>query len=640
MIAGGLRQRVLLAAVLPAALVAVVLAGIFTARQLGSLEDALAARGRAEARQLASNAEFGLFTGNLGLLERMVSHMSRSDSAITAVAIVDARGMTLARSGLSVLNEWPSPREDERAFVSGDTLVLVVPIRRQVLAIEDIYSGFGDATAQDRLDGQVVLELSRGPLLSEQAYLLAVTLLVAFAGLLIGGVLAARIARGVTRPVLHMGEVVRRIAAGDLAARVAPDPAGVVRTLEEGINEMAQRIASAQEHLREQVAAATAEMRLRKEEAEAAAASKSRFLAAASHDLRQPMHALGLFVSRLGRLPLEHEAHGVVRYIESSVSVLQDLLDTLLDISRIDAGLVTPTWAPVAVDHLFDRLEIELAESIRRKGLRFRRRGGAGLLLYSDAGLLERILMNLLSNASRYTQHGGVLLACRRRGDTAWLEVWDSGVGIPLESQRQIFLEYMQLGNPERDRAKGLGLGLSICERLARLLGTSLQLRSRPGRGSVFRIEVPLVPADAAAAPAASVPAEAFGAGAEPAGMGGTVLIVDDDPLVLASTSELLASWGCRVFAGVSVAAAMTECDTAGGWPDAAICDYRLRGFENGIDSALAMRLRYGDIPVLLLTGELSDKVRETAAEHGLTLLGKPMKPARLRALLRSMLPQ
>jgi len=634
----GLKTRVLLAALLPAALVALALAAIFTVRQVGSLEEALAARGRAEARQLASNAEFGLFSGNLELLVRLARNMSQGDSAITAVAIIDDKGMTLARDGLSVLAGWPQASEDERTFVSGETLVVAVPIHRHVLAIDDIYSGVDDARPRIHLDGQVVLELSLAPLRGEQFYLLAVTLVVALAGLLIGGVLAARITRGVTRPVLHMGEVVRRIAAGDMAARVEPDPAGAVCQLEDGINDMARRIASAQDHLREQVAAATAEMRLRKEEAEDVAASKSRFLAAASHDLRQPMHALGLFVSRLSRLQLGHEAHGVVRYIESSVSVLQDLLDTLLDISRIDAGLVTPTLAPVAVGQLFDRLEIELAESIRRKGLSFRRRGDDGLLLHTDAALLERILMNLLSNASRYTHRGGVLLACRRRGNSAWLEVWDSGIGIPLEAQRTIFLEYMQLGNPERDRAKGLGLGLSICERLARLLGTPVQLRSRPGRGSMFRIEVPLV-SMATGEPEPEAPRPLVTTtGLDAVGMAGTVLIVDDDPLVLASTAQLVSSWGCRAIAGLSVTAVMTECAAMNCRPDAAICDYRLRGFENGINSARELRLRYGAIPVLLLTADLGDEVRRGAAKHGLTLLGKPLKPARLRALLQSML--
>jgi signal transduction histidine kinase len=634
--AGGLKARVLFAAVLPAALVALALAAIFTLRQLGDLEEALAARGRAEARQLAGNAEFGIFSGNRNLLERLLRNMSQIDSDLTAVAIINADGKTLARAGLSVLPAWPPVGADERSFTTGETLVIAVPIRRQVLAVEDIYSGFGRLPAQDILDGMVVLELSRAPLLREQHYLLAVTLAVALVGLLIGGLLAVRITRGVTRPVLHMSEVVRRIAAGDMAARVAPDPAGTVRQLEDGINDMAQRIASAQENLREQIAVATAELRQRKDEAEEAVASKSRFLAAASHDLRQPMHALGLFVSRLGRLPLEHEAHGVVRYIESSVSVLQDLLDTLLDVSRIDAGLVRPTLAPVAVGTLFDRLEIEMAESIRRKGLDFRRHGGDGLLLHTDATLLERILMNLLSNAGRYTQRGGVLLACRRRGDEAWIEVWDTGIGIPFEAQRVIFHEYMQLGNPERDRTKGLGLGLSICERLARLLDVPLQLLSRPGRGSVFRLKVPLIAADPARD--AHALADAAGSGFAVPGMSGTVLLIDDDPLVLASTSQLVTSWGCRAIAGVSVAEAMAECDLASSRPDAAICDYRLRGLENGINSARALRQRYGDIPILLLTGDLSDELRQVAARNALTLLGKPVKPARLRALLQSML--
>jgi signal transduction histidine kinase/CheY-like chemotaxis protein len=630
------RTRVLLAAALPAVLIAVVLAVIFSVRQFGSLEDALAARGRAEARQLADAADFGIFSGNRQLLDRLVRNMSQGDADITAATIVDDRGTTLARSGISVLPHLPDERQAERVFVAGGALVVVMPIRRELLEIEDIYSGGAVAPARAAVGGLVVLELSRERLRREQVRLLALGAAVTLLGLLLGGLLAGRIARGVTRPVQRLGEVVRRIAAGDLSARVTADPSGAVRPLEDGINEMAQRIATNQEHLRARIAEATAELRSRKDEAESATAAKSRFLAAASHDLRQPMHALGLFVSRLGTLQLSHEAHGVVRHIEASAAALEDLLDALFDVSRIDAGLVVPRIATVPVECLFDHVALQLGESARRQGLDFRRHASGGLRLRTDPVLVERILGNLVGNALRYTDRGGLLLACRRRGKRARLEVWDTGIGIPGELQQAIFEEYVQLGNPERDRAKGLGLGLSICQRLAHLLDTTLHLRSVPGRGSVFWFEVPLEeatePGDVARQPDADT------SGGETGELSGTIVIVDDDELVLASTTELVVAWGCRVVAGTSLADVMVECSGLAAPPAVAIFDYRLRGPENGLHAARALRQRFGDIPVMILTGNLTEQLRREAAQYGFTLLAKPLKPARLRALLQHML--
>jgi signal transduction histidine kinase len=393
-----------------------------------------------------------------------------------------------------------------------------------------------------------------------------------------------------TRRLARLSDAAERIAAGQLDVDIGDDSGrDEVARLTRDFTLMVKRIATAQRDLRQQVGTATAELRSRKEEAEAANAAKSRFLAAASHDLRQPMHALGLFSSRLSRMPLDHEARGVARYIESSVSALQDLLDTLLDISRIDAGLVVAKPMTFPIGDLLERLQFDLAEQARHKGLQLRLRCAGALHLHTDALLLERILLNLLGNALRYTQRGGVLLACRRRGDKARIEVRDTGIGIAADAQQVIFEEYVQLDNPERDRDKGLGLGLSICQRLAHLLGSSLQLRSVPGRGSVFWLDLPLAQQDQAAV---EITAGGVVIRDSIASLSGSVLVVDDDPLVLASTAGLVSSWGCQTFVGPSVAAAMSECDRAGKKPDVAICDYRLRGLENGIASAVALRHR------------------------------------------------
>ncbi len=633
------RARILLAALLPAVLIALVLAAIFSARQLESLENALVARVRAEARQLADAADFGIFSGNMRLLDRLARNIDEDDADVKAVTIFGGSGALLARSGTSILKSFPKAGAGEQIFIQAGVLVVAIPIRSDLLEIEDIYSGGSSRPAGSATGGMVVLEASRARLQGEQLQLLALGAAVTILVLLLGGLLAARIARGVTRPVRHMSDIVRRIAAGDLAARVEPDTAGAVRQLESGINDMAERIARDQGWLLARVAEATAELRRSKDAAETATAAKTRFLAAASHDLRQPMHALGLFVSRLSGLKLSHEAYGVVRHIEASVSALEDLLDSLLDVSRIDAGLVVPKISSVPVAQIFGRLELELGESARRQKLSFRRRAPDGLFLRTDPMLVERILVNLVGNALRYTPRGGFLLACRRRGDRARLEVWDTGIGIAADAQETIFEEYMQVGNPERDRAKGLGLGLSICQRLAQLLGTRVQLRSVPGRGSVFWFEVPLAPAGSSNAAIESAPSASEPGGiASTADLAATVVVVDDDELVLASTTALLASWGCQVVAGSSVADVMAACSELPRRPDAAIFDYRLRGFENGLHSARALRNRHGDIPVMILTGNLSDELKREAAQYGFVLMGKPLKPARLRALLQHML--
>ena len=217
------------------------------------------------------------------------------------------------------------------------------------------------------------------------------------------------------------------------------------------------------------------------------------------------------------------------------------------------------------------------------------------------------------------------------------ISVVDTGRGIPPDQQEAVFQEFVQLHNAARDRSKGLGFGLSICRRLAHLLDTSLRLRSVPGRGSVFWLELPLVEVRDEIADDALQPPDL--ARDSSGSLHGTVLIIDDDPLVLASTAGLVESWGCRTFAGPSVADAMAACDRAGVRPEVAICDYRLRGLENGVSSALALRHRFGaNIPVLLVSGDLSDDLQREATRNRLLLLNKPLKPARLRSLLQSLL--
>ena len=242
-----------------------------------------------------------------------------------------------------------------------------------------------------------------------------------------------------------------------------------------------------------------ADLRQQKALAEQASLDKSRFLAAASHDLRQPVHALGMFVGALRRESVSPQARELIEHIDGSVSAMDDLFSSLLDVSRLDAGVIESHPVNFAIDTILARVGRELAQEAHKKGLRFHvRRSSAAVCC--DPVLLERVVRNLASNAVRYTDSGGVVLAARPRGARLSIEIWDSGRGIPLDQQDRVFQEFYQLHNPERDRGKGLGLGLAIVRRLTRLLGCALTLLSVPGRGSVFKSSVERAPPESAAA--------------------------------------------------------------------------------------------------------------------------------------------
>jgi two-component system, sensor histidine kinase len=394
---------------------------------------------------------------------------------------------------------------------------------------------------------------------------------------------------------------------------------------------MASRLELAHEDMQRQVEEATAELRARKDEAERATLAKSRFLAAASHDLRQPMHALGLFISELSQHPHQPESRRLVRQIAASAEAMEDLLDSLLDISKLDAGAFKPNLRSFPLQALLDRLAADFTPQADERRLRFRIRPTAAWV-ESDPALLERILTNLVSNALRYTPEGSVLVACRRRGALVRIEVRDSGVGIAPEAHDIVFQEFVQLENPERARNKGLGLGLAIVRRLIDLLGHRLALRSRVGGGSVFAVELPSA--------SAQLPALADDDERPPGDLAGTrVAVVDDDPLALASLHSLLLSWGCQVYPADSLENIMMELATRGILPQVIISDYRLRGPRTGVDVIRAVRNRVDpDLPAILISGDTATDTLIQAQAEGLVLLHKPVRPAKLRALLNRLL--
>jgi two-component system, sensor histidine kinase len=361
-----------------------------------------------------------------------------------------------------------------------------------------------------------------------------------------------------------------------------------------------------------------------KDELDRANAAKTRFLAAASHDLRQPMQAIGLLVEALQERVEETATHRIVESIRSSVVAMSSLLNEILDISRLDAGTVEPRSTAFPVARILERLRGPYSYAATQKYLTFRVRP-CPAVVHTDEVLLYRILANLLNNAVRYTQKGGVLVACRRRADALSIEVWDTGIGIPADQLEEVFVEFRQLGNPQRDRDQGLGLGLAIVDRTARVLGLPLVVRSRVGKGSVFSIVVPL--GDAALA----TPVERLDA--EPL-EGCAVLVVEDDREIRSAMKLLLEGWKCRVAAASSAKGVDAALERLASAPDIVIVDYRLPDGRTGLEVIEAVRMRHPGVAAIVATGDVSpDVLRETQAA-GHPVLHKPLRPARLRALL------
>jgi len=369
------------------------------------------------------------------------------------------------------------------------------------------------------------------------------------------------------------------------------------------------------------------ELRHEKAVADEANIAKSKFLAAASHDLRQPLHALGLFVAALNERVKQAEAGVLMVNINRSVSALEGLFNALLDISKLDAGTIEPSVRDFALAPLLSQLTAEYEPQVQAQGLSWRCNGG-DVVVRSDPALLETILRNLISNAIRYTRKGYVGIECRAADEGVILAVNDSGIGIAPEHQREIFQEFVQLHNPERDRTKGLGLGLAIVDRLTRLLHHPLTLNSTQDRGSQFRLTLPRGEAVAALKESMSQTDSA-----EPVEAGMLVLVIDDEAAVRDAMSVLLGDWGYETMAVASIDEALASLDRR---PDAIIADYRLRAELTGIEAIRTLHRHYAwDIPALIVTGDTASERIVQARDSGFAFLHKPVPPAKLRAFLR-----
>jgi two-component system, sensor histidine kinase len=364
---------------------------------------------------------------------------------------------------------------------------------------------------------------------------------------------------------------------------------------------------------------------LARQRAEDANRAKSRFLAAASHDLRQPLHTLSLYSAALGLHAPEGVSGEIAAHINKALGSLSALVDSLLDISKLDAGAVQPELQSVSVQPLVERIEADYRPVANAKGLEFRV-VAPGFFVETDPVLLERLVRNLVDNAFKYTAAGGVALVAKRSERVGHITVRDTGPGIPASERERIFEEFYQIGNPERDRSEGLGLGLAIVRRLAYLLGLEVMLDSTLGCGSTFTVTMPLARERSTEPRPPAVPAAADSGVLE----GARVLVIDDEPEVRAGMRALLGQLGCRVAVCGGYAEAERLLDEKALEPDLIVADFRLRRRENGIDTVHRLRKRLGDVPALLVSGDTAPERLREAQGSGLPLLHKPVSVEKL----------
>jgi len=481
-----LRLRILAIALTPALVGLLLLTLYFSNRILHEAEQALQTRGRDIARHLAAAAEYDYLLGNIVTLKRLLDYTAARPEVLT-IGIMEAGGTWHVVTGRALLLMPITWQEGVYETKSGVNRVFIHPMGVADPADTDPYLA---AMPHRKIAGQVVVVLNTASLEQTRANVLAgAGVLVALFLPLVGAV-AWRMSHGLSTRLQALSRAVERIADGQLSARVEAASSGELGLLERNINRMACALQEGREGLERRISEATAELTAQKQAAEAAVQVKSRFLAAASHDLRQPLHALTLLVAALKERLSSGETQQLVRHIEASALAMQELLNALLDLSRLDAGVVEahPECFPLA--RLLQGIQRQFAPLAAEKGLVLQVRITQAWS-YSDPVLVERILINLVANAIRYTESGWVSIGARQEEGGLRLKVWDTGPGIPKAYQDKIFEEYFQLVNPERSRDKGLGLGLAIVARLARLLGTPVNVDSEPGKGSCFSIRLP-----------------------------------------------------------------------------------------------------------------------------------------------------
>jgi len=625
------RQRIFLVALLPLLLAVSLFAIYFIHRSTTEAERSLENHGQISVKHLAIASAFELISGNSPQIERFFAHERRA-SQFEVAAITDGTHWLLVAGNKKIL---PKPDDIAPKSAPKNTPNLCFShVIHLPTSGPHYFAGLG-AKAPNQY---AVICLSRAPIEQARSRAALAAFSTGLLAILFALMLAWRLAGQISKPLLDITRTVAHLASGELTARTQAQTHGEIGQLEIGINRMAQTLEENQRNLILSVKAATAELLKQKLAADAAVLAKTRFLAATSHDLRQPLHALTLLVAALRDHVPHGEAARLAKHIESSALVMESLLNTLLDLSKLDAGVVQVKNQAFHVEKVFQHIHQQFHPVAQMRGLRLLI-SPTKLWCYSDPILLERILANLVSNALRYSEKGWVLVSARREASRAEkpairFEVRDTGNGIPLEYQTRIFEEYFQLANPERQRDKGLGLGLAIVTRLVRLLNSETHVCSKPGQGSRFSFSLPRC-ATAQADADAPAKGETFTLPLEHS----LIAFIDDDESILDAMVNIFDQWNVALAAGSDAEQVRAELHALGRAPDLILCDYRLREGRTGIEAVQLLRDAFGaHIPAAIITGDTATETIQSIQSHHLPVLHKPLKPAKLRAFLSHLL--
>lgn len=653
----GIRQQVAWLTFIPLFIMAASLEAYFLHEHFLEMDKNSHDQGELIAHQLAASSEYGVFSNNQAFLQN-IANGALQQADVRGVVILNPASEILTSAGefsvslkkdvigkMLAANERFNRREFA-SFEKTDHAILLQPQESGNLQSMWLYHAI--IPAQVALDegsakmaepvGAVILEISKARHEEHKIRMLWTTLSATAFFMVVVFYLAYFASRSIVGPIRKLSKAVQEIGEGKLDTRVTMETnVRELATLAQGLNESTAHLQQERASLQYRVDEATQALREKKEEAERASEGKSHFLAVASHDLRQPLHALGLYVAELQRRVSGTEMERLVGQVEHSIEALSTLLNALLDISKLDAGAVVPQIQPCNVDAMLERVAADFRMLAGQKNIRMIIRPFCGDVS-SDPQLLQRILMNLVSNAIRYTrQDGCILIACRKRRGYLRIEVRDNGAGIPEADQANIFREFFQIAQPEAkgfDANKGLGLGLSIVDRLVKLLGHRIELCSRPGYGSVFALEVKIADSAYEQQHTAQIPSDSAQEDGVPFLAGKKMLVVDDDAAVLSSTASLLRSWGCVVSEASSFSQVEQLLRDGLTW-DFIVSDYQLGNSKNGIDVIALVRQHHDKpVPSILISGDTSPAVLKSAEANGYPLLQKPVKPGKLRSLI------
>jgi len=601
-----LMQRLAFVALAPTLVTASLLAAILTHYQMITLRD----MGQNTAEVIATQTASITAAPMQDMRRRELIRISHSITSLPHVAQVQIRA---ANGEILADSQSPTP------FGPRDNLTVVHDV------LDPDHPQAGPL-------GSVMVIVSLGEAIAAQRASLHIALVALVLSLLLAAVIAWQAARWISSPLRRLAGAVHELGRGDTPVTVPVTDQTEIGELQHGFNTAAAALFDIRRGMEREIEQATRELASKNMALEAASVARARFLAAASHDLRQPLYALTLFSSALTVDENDPVRLDRIAHIQECVSALDHLFSELLDLSRLETGTMPVEISEFPLDGVFDEVSCNFRMIAEQHDLRLVMRP-TGVWASGDRSMVARMLNNLVSNALRYTREGGVLVGARRRLDgRVRIDVWDTGSGIADEHRERIFDEFYRVDQADRSLQKdsrnhGLGLGLATVQRLAELLDTRVHLASRPGRGSVFSFHLDEVPARKLTPPS--------GTSSPITDLSGLrVLVIDDEPAILSGIRHLLRSWGCEVATAEDRSQAMA---IAAEWttpPDLVISDLRLRAGESGLDVLTALDHHYRDHPPfsrLLITGETrSDRLREIEAAR-IPVLYKPVSPEQLR---------